>query len=353
MATSVTTEHLRLSAERDALGEHDEAINELARGTRAGDLQCTRALGLRLLTGDRAPLLPTEGLQFLDDVCSQGIGEAAARAAGLLALGINVAPNWPLALEWLCKSAQAGWEPAQRQLLALCDDRSLAQRMATGARVSWPTVKTAVDLASWRRASPADIKNQDPRISTFKGLLRPEICQFLISLTHGKLEPAKVYDPVNREDIVAAHRNNTIATFGIDSVELCHVLLQGRMSAACGIPERHMEAPSVLHYFPGEQIADHFDFVDPKSTPDYAGEIARNGQRIITFIVYLNDDYVGGETDFPTLNVVNKGQTGEGIYFVNALADLSPDLRMLHAGRPTTQGEKWVVTQFIRSRPTR
>ena len=55
----------------------------------------------------------------------------------------------------------------------------------------------------------------------------------------------------------------------------------------------------MLHYSPGEQIANHFDFVDPKSTPDYAGEIARNGQRIITFIVYLNDDYDGGETAFP------------------------------------------------------
>ncbi len=44
---------------------------------------------------------------------------------------------------------------------------------------------------------------------------------------------------------------------------------------------------------------------------------------------------------------------GEGIYFVNALPDMQPDLRMLHAGRPTTRGEKWIVTQFIRNRPTR
>ena len=187
----------------------------------------------------------------------------------------------------------------------------------------------------------------------FHDFVRPEICRFLISLADGRLVPAKVYDPVNREDIVAAHRNNTIATFDLHAVELAHVLLQARMSAACGIPERHMEAPSVLHYNPGEQIANHYDFVDPKSTPDYAGEIARNGQRLITFIVYLNDDYDGGATDFPTLHVNHKGRTGDGIYFVNALADLSPDLRMLHAGCPTTRGEKWIVTQFIRSRPTR
>ena len=32
---------------------------------------------------------------------------------------------------------------------------------------------------------------------------------------------------------------------------------------------------------------------------------------------------------------------------------LQPDLRMLHAGRPTTRGEKWIITQFVRSRAMR
>lgn len=344
---------LERAAQRDAAGDHDEAINELARGTKAGDRASTAALGLRLLIGDRAPLLPSEGLRFLDDLCGLGSGEAAARAAGLLALGVHLPPNRALALEWLRKSADAGWEPAQRQLLALCDDRDLAARAATSSGIAWKSVAAAIDLASWDRAPAANVLSDEPRVSTFPGFIRKEICEFLISLTPGRLEPAKVYDPVNREDIIAAHRNNTLATFDVHSVELAHVLVQARMAAACGIPARHMEAPSVLHYDPGEQIADHFDFVDPKSTPDYAGEIARNGQRIITFIVYLNENYDGGETAFPRLGFSHKGSTGEGIYFVNALADLTPDLRMLHAGCPTTRGEKWIVTQFIRSRPTR
>ena len=77
----------------DAAGNHDEAINELARGTQAGEAACTRALGLRLLLGDRAPLLPDRGLQFLGEACDAGIPEAAARAAALLALGVRTAPD--------------------------------------------------------------------------------------------------------------------------------------------------------------------------------------------------------------------------------------------------------------------
>ena len=118
--------HRDNAARLDAAGQHDEAINELARGTRDGDADCMRLLGLRLLSGDRAPLLPAEALSFLDDLCARGEGEGAARAAGVLALGVRAPGDWKRALEWLRKSADAGWEPAQRQLLALCDDRVLA-----------------------------------------------------------------------------------------------------------------------------------------------------------------------------------------------------------------------------------
>jgi prolyl 4-hydroxylase len=348
------TKHLDLAAQWDAAGNHDEAINELARGTSAGDLQCMARLGLRLFIGDRAPHLASEGWRLLADACEQGSAFAAARGAAILALGTQVPQNWDLALQWLARAAEHEYLPAQRQLLALCADRELAA--ATGSqpeKAQWQRLAAGVDVGQWRRSPPANILSDDPRVSTFPGFATPEVCQVLISLAAGRLEPARVYDPVGKQDIVYAHRNNTVANFGVDAVEVIHVLVQERMAVACGVPLRHFEAPTELHYFPGEQISNHYDFVDPKSTPDYAGEIARNGQRLITFILYLNDDYDGGETAFPTLGFSHKGVTGEGIYFVNALPDMQPDLRMLHAGRPTTRAEKWIVTQFIRNRPTR
>jgi len=345
--------HLSRAAALDAAGNHEGAINELALGTQKNDPPCTRQLGLRLLTGDYAPLLPAEGLRFLGEACDAGLPEAAARAAGILALGVRGAANWPLALAWLCRSAAGGWEPARQQLLALCDDRALAAGAAASAQPDWRAVAQAVRLDDWRRASAAVVKSAEPRVCAHPGFIRPEICEVLIALTAGRLEPARVYDPVSHQDIVVAHRSNTVASYNVSSVELVHALLQARMSVACGVSERMMEGPTVLHYATGEQIQNHFDFVDPKTTHDYAGEIARNGQRIITFLVYLNDDYDGGETAFPHLGLTHKGRCGEALYFVNALPDLSPDLRMLHAGCPTTRGEKWIVSQFIRSRPTR
>ena len=292
---------LARAAQFDAAGEFDEAINCLARGTGQGDPGCAGQLGMRLLTGHNAPLLPDEGLRFIGEACEKGHGEGAARAAGVVAMGGGMA-DWRRGLDWLISFAEAGWlnftaavcwrwpdDPARWRSGPRMRAGAAAQRVAVGLPgARW---QRSIDLESWRRAPQPQVKSEDPRVVAFAGLARPQLCEFFISLTPGRLEPARVYDPVQRTDIVMAHRNNTLANFDLRRVELAHVLLQSRMSAACGIAERHMEAPAVLHYSPGEQIADHFDFVDPKSVPDYAAEIARNGQRLVTFLLYLNDDY--------------------------------------------------------------
>jgi prolyl 4-hydroxylase len=344
---------LQLAGQHDAAGRHDEAINALARGARAGDVDCTAWLGLRLFTGDRAPAMQGEGLGLLEQASERGSGWAAARAAALFALGVRAAPDLRVARNWLVKAALKGWLPARRQLLALCDDRELAGRMQHANAPAWQQLADAMDVDAWQRSPPAVIQSDDPRVATFPGLISAEICDVFVSLAEGRLQRALVYDPASRRNIVDVHRSNTLAGFGLDAIEFVHVLLQLRMSAATRMPLTHFEAPTELHYAIGEQIANHFDFVDPRSTSDYAGEIARNGQRLYTFIVYLNEGYGGGETTFAKLGIAHKGSKGEGICFINALPDMAPDMRMVHAGEPVTSGEKWIVTQFIRSRPIR
>ena len=92
---------LALAQQHDAAGRHSDAINALARGTRAGNLPCMTQLGKRLLAGDRAPLLAPDGARFLLDAANQGDGEAAARIAALTALGLYRVQSWRGALRWL------------------------------------------------------------------------------------------------------------------------------------------------------------------------------------------------------------------------------------------------------------
>jgi prolyl 4-hydroxylase len=147
-------------------------------------------------------------------------------------------------------------------------------------------------------------------------------------------------------------RSNTQATFGVAAVSALHFLVQARLAKACRLPLTHFEAPAVLHYAVGEQITPHFDFIDPR-VPDYEKQVAAQGQRIYTFLVYLNDAYAGGETGFPELGFEHRGSRREGLCFTNIDARGNPDLRMLHTGKPPTSGEKWIFSQFIRVRPVR
>jgi prolyl 4-hydroxylase len=344
-------EELKIAEQCDARGDHDDAVNALARATQMGDVEAATRLGKRLIVGRTAPHLPKQGTGFLIEAFNNGGAEAAARLAVLAAAGVYVQPSLSEALRLIMTAAQRRWAPAQLQLLALTPDRELAALVAQGpvSENYWQLLADTVDIDLWTSAPEGRKLNESPLIRSFEAFIPDTVCRWLIDRSVGHLERALVYDAAAGQDYASETRTNSWAQFDLMASDLIHLLVQLRMEAACGIPLHNMEANAILHYAVGEEISDHFDFVDPK-TPNYAQEIAKNGQRVLTFLIYLNDDYDGGETEFPELGIVHRGRRGEGLYFVNALENNEPDLRALHAGRPPTTGEKWIVSQFVRSR---
>lgn len=299
-------------------------------------------LGHRLLAGDRAPELPADGVRFLCDAARAGNGRALARVAALTATGSYLAQDWRGALRLLGQAAQAGDDSARGQLRCLQPEG--------GPPADWVDMADRVPLDTWLSAAPTVPLHE--KVHRVLELAPAPVCDWLIARSRGRLERARVYDSVARAEIVHSMRSNTVANFNFVSFDVVQVLVQARMAATCRYPLRHFEAPMVLHYDVGEQIRPHFDFIDVNA-PDYAQQIREQGQRMITFLLYLNDGYEGGETTFPELGIVNRGQRGTGLYFINAHADSTPDRRMLHTGSPPTSGEKWIVSQFVRDIPLR
>jgi hypothetical protein len=337
-------------AERcDLAGDHATAINHLVAGTRKRDVEATTRLGKRLLVGDRAPELPGDGARFLDDASKAGGAEAAALLAVLYGVGASREHDLEAALGSLTLAAERGWPDAQRQLAVLAVDGNSA---AAGAANDWRALAARVDVAAWRKPPPAAADlSTDPLIRHYPQFVTPAVASWLIEKARGRLSRALVYEALIKKVTVHHTRTNTAAMFNLLQTDLVCVLVQNRISACLGTPFRHCEALTVLHYAEGEEITEHFDFIDPH-LPDYPQEIRAKGQRVVTFLIYLNDGYAGGETEFPRLGVSHKGVHCEGLYFVNSLADGSADTRTLHAGRPPRHGEKWIVSQFVRNRPT-
>jgi hypothetical protein len=324
----------------DAEGRHDDAINELALGAQRGDVEAITRLAKRLIIGDRAPHLARQGIGLLTDAVKMGGAEAADRLAVIHAAGGLGSPDWRSALRLLRLAAERGWSPARAQLDVLA---SMTTHAGAGPLDD-------AKLGELLAPPPGRLVHDDPRISVYPRFVNDRVCDWLIERARGRLERARVYDVRTQTDVVGDSRTNSFAVFNVIESDLVQQMVQARMSVSCGQPMSHMEAATVLHYAVGETIGNHYDFVDP-AEPGYAEEIARRGHRVVTFLVYLNEGYEGGETVFPKLGVSHPGQRGEGLLFVNTLADGQPDLRTLHNGQPPTRGEKWLFSQFIRNRP--
>jgi prolyl 4-hydroxylase len=331
-----TAAQIAMSAEEDRAGRYQAAIDWLARAARGNDPVALRLLGLRLVTGFNAPPMPHEGADFLRSAAGLRDANAAALLALFAGIGYLEEQSWPAAITRLRRAAEFGLTVAQEHLdligaeVGLEDDGSPAS--------AWLDTPAGVPVES------------EPRILRVPGLLSHRLCDALIARSAERLVRAEVNDPVTGRAIMGKTRTNRLATYGLLDTDLVNLLIQARLAAVAGVPTRHLEAFSILNYRPGEQASEHFDFIDP-TIPSYPTEIAHRGQRTMTLLVYLNDGYEGGTTDFPTLGIRHRGAKGDGLLFFNTGADGEPDRRMLHAGRPPTSGEKWVLSQFIRARP--
>jgi len=126
-------------------------------------------------------------------------------------------------------------------------------------------------------------------------------------------------------------------------------VVRNRISAATRLPVPLFEPAQVLHYAVGQRFKPHHDYLDP-ANPAYRESLGQFGQRIATFLIYLNDGYEGGETSFPSIGLNYKAREGDALFFANVTREGAPDPKTLHAGLPPTSGEKWVFSQWIRDR---
>ena len=169
-----------------------------------------------------------------------------------------------------------------------------------------------------------------------------------------RLKPAKITNRDTGESSVSYARTGSSCLFRRPDSDLIIAILRARIAQITETRVDAMEIPTVLHYSEGQEFAPHFDITINPDSADYAEKLAKGAQqRVITFLLYLNDDYDGGETEFPALGKRWKGRKGEGLYFWNVQPNGALDERTLHAGLPVTKGEKWLLSQWITGQPIR
>lgn len=333
-------EDMALAHQYDSQGRHDEALRVLRNLAAGRDLGAMTYLGARLLLGRSAPCEPKEAVLLLHKAARQGGAEAALTLANLSATGEQAPQSWTNALGHLARAAELGAERAQAQLALLAGGGARASWAA-----GWAALAKGVRVADWLRPPSGRVIWDEPRASVVEGFLRPEVCDWIAGRARPLLRRADVFDQVTGASRHDERRSNSSAYFDLLTTDVVLSLVRARVAAAVGSAPKRLEASQVLHYAVGQRFDLHFDFLNT-AAGGFAS--AEHGQRVKTVIVYLNDDFEGGETHFPRLPLNYRGKKGDALIFSNVDAAGLPDRRTLHAGLPPTEGEKWVLSHWVR-----
>lgn len=295
----------------------------------AGEARAQYELGGRMLVGRDAPYAPAEAMALLNAAMAQDDPDALQLMAVLAALGEGRRQSWSEAKRLVMRAAEKGDARARGQLAVLGDD---------------------LEIVSWLTTPPPRVRFEAPRIAVIESFLPKAACDWIMEKARPRLEAARVKNPEQGGANADSYRSNTGMGFSVLDSDLVLQLTHARIAAAIKLPVMQQEPTNILHYMPGQEYKPHFDFLDP-GVAHFARELQRVGQRIVTFLIYLNDEYEGGETAFLRLGWRFKGKAGDALMFWNVTPDGKPDPLTLHAGAPTIAGEKWLFSKWVRDRP--
>jgi hypothetical protein len=307
------------------------------------------ATAMQLLLAERPSLADVQhAAAQLEIASSAGHAEASERCALLATLGSAAPPDWNRALDYLALAARQGSRSAREQILLLADSESEPQP-ENADDAFWGAVREKVSLDRCFQPGDKTPLSETPRIRLIRQFATAAECHWLISLARPRLRPATVFDKQTGGQTLDATRDNSFVMLRIGEMNVFTEVIRNRISAATKLPPPLFEPSQLLHYAVGQRFRPHHDFLDPSNSA-YHESLERFGQRIATFLIYLNDGYDGGETSFPAIGITHRASQGDALFFANVTPDGSPDRRTLHAGLPPTSGEKWVFSQWIRDR---
>jgi prolyl 4-hydroxylase len=240
-------------------------------------------------------------------------------------------------LRYLFAAACMGDAGARRQLtlLAACHKQ--------------PVVEEALsDLARDIPLPAAETLRESPLIRRFPAVIPPLVLDALIELAAPLVRRSEIVDARTGEVRADPMRTSSHVTFSprqhdhvLEAIEQC-------ISRISGLPALNGEFVQILRYRIGEEFKPHVDYFNETGDAAYRS-LADGGQRAQTVLMYLNEGYAGGSTAFPKLQLTIQGRRGDMLHFHNLAADGLGHRDSLHAGMPVTDGEKWLLSKWIRA----
>jgi prolyl 4-hydroxylase len=186
------------------------------------------------------------------------------------------------------------------------------------------------------------IKDQ-PFVASFRNFLSEHECQEILS-TSLNFSRSRGSDPITAQGHIVKERTSSTARPDQHWENKIKTKIYDKIKFRFenhSFSVDHLENLQMQLYEHHQEYKPHFDFFNSDEST-----ITEN-DRIATAIIYLNEEFSGGETWFPRLDITIKPETGKMLYFEYKY---SRDINTLteHAGCPVLDGEKFIITSWIR-----
>lgn len=299
-------------------GHVQQAVQVLSDHVARGEAAALYQMALWNLIGSPLPRDLAKARALLARAREARHGDAAMFEVALTANGSGGTANWSAAHALL--NCAASWLPEASV------HRALLAAMPIGPNGNPTTISDGESL------------HQDADVRYFANFVTEQECEHIATSVTDILRPAPVIDPTTGRAVLNPIRTSDAAVVGPTREDLVLRAINLRIAAVSATDVAQGEALTVLRYARGHEFRLHSDAI--------AG--ARN-QRIATMLLYLNDDFTGGETVFPDLGLKVQPKRGDALLFRNVHPDGRMDHRMRHAGMPVQSGTKWLATRWIRA----
>lgn len=186
----------------------------------------------------------------------------------------------------------------------------------------------------------------NPRVVVFGELLSEVECDAIIALARARLQRSQTVQTETGGSQVHPARTSEGMSFTRGEYPVC-AQVEARFAELMQWPLEHGEGLQVLRYGPRAEYKPHYDYFDPALSGS-ASFLKRGGQRVASLVCYLNTPLRGGATVFPDVQFEVSPVKGNAVFFSYDRAHSSR--RSLHGGAPVIEGEKWVLTKWVRER---
>jgi prolyl 4-hydroxylase len=187
---------------------------------------------------------------------------------------------------------------------------------------------------------------KQPQIILLGNVLSNDECDAIVAHCGTRYTRSTVTGDDDGSSVVHEGRTSDMAFIQRGEAEVAERIEQ-RLAALAHWPAECGEPFQLQKYASTQEYRPHYDWLDPDST-GHRSHLARGGQRLATFILYLSEVDQGGGTVFPGLGLEVYPKKGSALWFLNTDSNHQPDRQTLHGGAPVVNGTKIIANKWLR-----